>query len=248
MTNQPAEHPMKGHNGGPSIDGDSATETFDSVSQEIEDLYQTAKDFADGEPIDSQEMADEIGRIHAGLHDAGKRLDALRVEAKKPLDEKIKEIQDLYNPYVQPKKGKVDLGKSALNDLLTPWRAEQKRIADEAAAAAAAEAERKQREAEEAIRASSGNLSAREEAEAQLKEAKSANKDARRAEREANTGTGLRTVWVTEIESLNDALDWAFARDEQAFRDLALSMAREQVQRGVRNIPGFKITDTKVAR
>lgn len=109
---------VKGHNQSP----------FDLIRQEIEDLYEEAKNWADGEPIASQEMHDAIERLRESLHDAGKRADALRVEEKRPLDEKIKTIQDAYNPLIQPKRGKVDLAKSALDALLTPWRT---RIAQE---------------------------------------------------------------------------------------------------------------------
>lgn len=101
--------------------------------QTIDDLYETAKDFADGEPIASQEMHDTITEIREKLHAAGKEADALRIEEKKPHDDAAAAVQAEFNPYVQAKKGKVDIGKAALDDLLAAWR---RRIADEKAAEA----------------------------------------------------------------------------------------------------------------
>ncbi len=219
-----------------------------AIFTEIDDLYEEAKNWADGEAISSQEMHDQIEKLYDGLHEAGKRADALRVEEKKPLDEKVKEIQDRYNRYIQPKKGRVDLAKSTLGSLLAPWR---KKVADEKAAEAekkAAEAAVALAEAQAAIRSSSGNLGAREYAEELLADAKKLERGARRADRAATTGTGLRTVWNVNIADEDKALEWAYTLAPGEFMALALSMAEEQVRGGVRSIEGFSIVEDKVAR
>ncbi|MDW9650813.1 hypothetical protein GOB33_22275 [Sinorhizobium meliloti] len=228
---------VKGHNQSP----------FDLIRQEIEDLYEEAKNWADGEPIASQEMHDAIEQLRDSLHDAGKRADALRVEEKRPLDDQIKAIQDKFNPLIQPKRGRVDMAKSALDALLTPWRT---RIADEKAAEAArvaAEAEAARVAATEAIRASSGNLAAREEAESLLQDAKRLERTAKRADKAATTGTGLRTVWRAELVDEAAALDWFYGERPDAFRELIQSLADEAVRRGVRKIPGFNVLEEKRA-
>lgn len=228
---------VKGHNQSP----------FDLIRQEIEDLYEEAKNWADGEPIASQEMHDAIESLRESLHEAGKRADALRVEEKRPLDEQVAEVQAKYNPLVQPKKGKVDLAKSALDALLTPWRT---RIAAEKAAEAArvaAEAEAARVAATEAIRASSGNLAEREAAEELLADAKKLERQAGRANKAATTGTGLRTVWRAELVDEAAALDWFWGERPDAFRELIQSLADEAVRRGVRKVPGFVVRDEKVA-
>lgn len=231
---------VKGHNQPPPSD-------FDIIRQEIEDLYEEAKNFADGEPIASQEMHDAIEQLRTQLHDAGKRADALRVEEKKPLDDKIKAIQDAYNPLIQPKRGRVDMAKSALDALLTPWRTRvaQEKAAESARVAAAAEAARRQ--ATEAIRASSGNLAEREAAEELLADAKKLERQAGRANKAATTGTGLRTVWRAELVDEAAALDWFWGERPDAFRELIQSLADEAVRRGVRKIQGFVVRDEKVA-
>jgi hypothetical protein len=237
---QTTDH-QSGHNGGPPLDDEAA------IFASIDDLYGEAKNWADGEPIGSQEVADEVTKLYDGLHDLGKKAEALRVEEKRPLDEKIDAIQAKYNPYVQAKKGKVALGKDTLGALLTAWRT--KVAAEKAAAAEKArmEADAERRKAEEEMRASAGNLEARERAEEQLAFAKDAEKFARRTERAASDGLGLRTVWVATMADASEAIDWAYGKDAGRFIALAQAMAEEAVRSGARTIPGFSIKDEKRA-
>ncbi|MBB5664767.1 hypothetical protein GGE68_002964 [Rhizobium leguminosarum] len=229
--------PPKTHNQSP----------FDAIKQEIEDLFDEAKNWADGEPITSQEMHDQIERLRDGIHEAGKRADALRVEEKKPLDVKVKEIQDRYNVYIAPKKGKVDMAKSTLDTLLTPWRTAKAIAAAEEAARVAAAAAAAKLAADEAIRASSGNLAAREEAEELLADAKKLEKTAKRADKAATVGTGLRTVWDVTLVDEEAAMDWLWARAKAEVLAVAQKNAEEVVRAGVRNVPGFAVVERKVA-
>jgi hypothetical protein len=217
-----------------------------SVFEEIDDLFQTAKDFADGEPIADEAMHDTISGLRDSIHEAGKRADAERVAEKKPLDEQIDAIQKRYNPYIQPKKGKVDLAKTALGELLAAWRAKVLREKQAEAARKAAEAEAARKAAEEAIRATSGNLEARVDAEELLAHAKDLERGAKRADKAATTGTGLRTVWVATMTDAEAALDWAYTRDPVAFKELVQGMADTAVRHGVRSVPGFKVEERKV--
>lgn len=218
-----------------------------SILDQIADLYEEARNFADGEPITSQEMADAITALREQIHEAGKKADAERTEEKRPLDDAVKAIQDRYNPFIQPKKGKVDLAKAALDQLLTPWRVAKQREAEAEARRIAEEAEAARRAAHEAMRASSGNLAAREEAEAVLAEAKKLEKTARRADKAATTGTGLRTTWVVEMVDEDAALDWAYGRAAGEFRAVAQRNAEELVRAGARQVPGFVVREEKRA-
>lgn len=230
-----------GHNGGPAMDPAAP------IFAEINDLFEEAKNFADGEPIASEEMHDAITKLRDTIHDAGKRAEEVRVELKRPLDEQIKAIQDRFNPFTQAKKGKVDLAKAALGDLLAAWR---KKKADEAAAEAAriaAIAAEEEAKARAAMAESRGNLEARVDAEDQADNAKAWAKDAKRADKAATSGLGLRTVWVTSMEDAGAALDWAYGQDSARFDALALEMAREKVRMGARSLPGFVVREEKVA-
>lgn len=234
-----------GHNGAPE------PTPYELVRQEIDDLYQEAKNWADGAPISNEDQHAAVTHLFDAIHEAGKRADQARVDEKKPYDEAIKEIQDRFNLLIgntKSARGKVTLAKEALSAVLGPWR---KKVADEKEAAAKAareEADNKLAEATAAIRESAGNLEAREEAEAALKGAKAADRGARRADREATTSTGLRSVWHADMKDESAALDWAFGRDHDRFRSLAQSIADEAVRGGLRVIPGFDVREERVAR
>lgn len=220
---------------------------FELISVEINDLFDEAKTWADGEPIADEATHDAVTKIYDMIHDAGKRADAMRVEEKKPHDDAAKAVQAKYNPFVQKDKGKVDMAKAELNKLLAAWRA---RVAAEKAAEAArvaAIAAAEQAKARAALAASAGNLEARVEAEQQVEQAKAWGAAAKRADKAATTGLGLRTVWTATLMDSATALDWAFERDPARFTALVQDMANEAVRMGVRTIPGFVVTETKVA-
>jgi hypothetical protein len=226
-----------GHNQPPEI----------AIFAEIDDLYDEARNWADGEPITSVEMHDAITALYDGIHDAGKKADALRVEEKKPHDDAAKAVQDKYNPYVQAKKGKVDRAKAALGDLLAAWR--QKVAAEKAAEAAriAKEAEAAKLAAQEAMQASAGNLAEREAAEELLADAKRLEKGARRADKAATTGLGLRTTWRAELVDEEAAMDWLWARAKDEVLAVAQRNADEAVRAGLRSVPGFRVVEEKRA-
>lgn len=214
---------------------------------EIQDLYDEAKNWCDGEPITNEAMHDAVTKLYDGIHDAGKRADELRKDEKKPLDDEIKAIQDRFNPYIQPKKGKVDLAKDALGKMLAAWRAAVAKKKEDEARKAREEADKKAAEAQAAIRASAGKLAEREAAEELLKEAKKADRFANRQDKAATTGTGLRSVWVAELVDAELALDWAYGRDPVRFKELVQQMANEAVRTGARSVPGFVVTEEKRA-
>ncbi|MBC2887263.1 hypothetical protein H7Q97_17930 [Ochrobactrum sp. CM-21-5] len=225
---------------------------YETVKQEIEDLFDEAKHFADGDPIDSQELADAITKLHDSLHEAGKRADEARKDEAKPHDDAKAEIQARYNLLIgntkTTGKGKVVLGKETLQTLLTPWRTRVAAEKEAAAKAAREEADRIAREAQEAMRASAGNLEEREKAEELLAVAKKADRWAKREDRSATTGTGLRTIWHCTLENEGKALDWAYGLAPDRFKELVQSMAEETVRAGMRQVPGFKVWDERVAR
>lgn len=215
---------------------------------EIDAFYDEAKNYAsDGFVIENQEQADQIDELDKALLKAGQEADALRIEEKRPLDEAVQAIQDKFNPYIQKGKGKVDMARAVLKQLLTTYRVEQQRIAEEKARKAREEAEAERRAAEEAMRASSGDLEAREQAEQQLEAAKQAERFAKKADKAATTGTGLRTKWVAVMTDPRAAVASMWKQNPQAFVDLAQSLAETAVRTGTRQIEGFEIKEEKVA-
>lgn len=230
-----------------TIGHNQPVEPHTEIFQQIDDLYDEAKNWADGEPIADDAMHDAITRLYDGLHEAGKKADALRVEQKKPLDEQIAAIQSLYNPYIQPKRGKVDLGKSALGDLLAAYRAAKAAAAKAEADSIAAAAAAARQTANDAMRASSGNLAAREEAEEALADAKKLERQASRTWKAATTGTGLRTTYRADLVNIDEALDHYWKTHQSSFEDLVRELAATDVRAGKRAIPGFSVVEVKVA-
>jgi hypothetical protein len=220
---------------------------FDEIVLEIEGLYDEAKNWADGTPIENQAQCDALDVLDKKLLDASKRLDALRVEEKRPLDEQVQAIQDRYNPLIQPRRGKVDMARSALNPVRAAWKEAERKRKEAIALKARLDAEEERRKADEAIRASAGNLEARERAEEQLESAKYAEGVADRQEKRATTGLGMRTTYRPEITDLNAAIKhyWAARRDD--FAALVLSLAESDVRAGKRTIPGFTIHEERKA-
>lgn len=223
---------------------------FDAIKQEIEDLFLEASNFCDGEPIDSPELAAAITELHDKIHAAGQRADLQRTEEKKPLDEQVAAIQTKYHALIgntKAGKGKVVLGKDACQSLLTPWRvrvaaekqAEADRIAKEAADKLAA--------ATAAIRESAGNLAARAEAEVALADANKLTKVAARNWKAATTGTGLRTVKIVTMVDEEQAMEWGWGRAPDEYKALAQQMAEAAVRGGMTAVPGFTVTEEKVA-
>lgn len=235
-----------GANGGPELVDAKAV-----AIQNFTDLYDEVTNWCDGEAIANEQQHDTLTDLRRRLVEAGAVVEALRVAEKKPHDDAAAAVQAEFNPYVQAKKGKLDKGKAAIDGLTTAWRvrvaaeraAEAKRIADAAEAAKA--------EAVAAIRETSGNLLAREDAEEDLKYAQDLEKQASRLARDADKGLGLVTTTTVEIDkaNLDAALDWAFERDAAAFYALAESMALEHVKiNKLESLKGFIVTKGKKSR
>jgi hypothetical protein len=220
---------------------------FDEIVMEIDDLYSEAANWADGKPIESQAQCDALDVLDKALLDAGKKLDALRVEEKRPLDEQVQAIQDRYNPYVQPRKGRVDLARSCLNPVRAAWKEAQRKLKEAAALKARIEAEELRRKADEAMRASSGNLVAREQAEEKLDFAKEAERFADKQETRATTGLGLRTTYRPEIADLSAAIKHYWAAKRTAFEALVIELAEADIRAGRRTIPGITVIEERKA-
>lgn len=224
---------------------------YERIKTEIEDLYAEAKNFADGEPIANQEQADAVTELHDSLHAKGKEADDLRAKEKEPHDKAAAEVQARFNLLIgntkTTGKGKVVLGKEVLAGLLTPWRNAEAAKKEAIARAAREEADRIAAQAQAAIRASAGNLEAREDAEQLLRDAKATDRDAKRADKAATTGTGLRTIWHCKLEDEVSALEWAYSRAPEQFIALVQSMAEGVVRSGVRAVPGFAVTSERIA-
>lgn len=223
---------------------------FDELEHDIQELYDEAKNWADGEPISSKEQHDAVTEIFKGLQKLGKKAEEMRKTEVKPHDDAKKAVQERFNKLIGDTKsvtGTVVRGKKELNTLLAEWRAEQLKIKEAEAAELRAKAEADRLEAEEAIRASSGNIEEREKAEELLADAQDTQKMATQFTNKAAKSKGVKSVFTPEITDAKLAIKHYWVKDQQPFIDLVNSLAKKDVNAGVRDIAGFKVTETKVA-
>jgi hypothetical protein len=216
----------------------------------IVDLYEEAGNFADGEDIKSQEEHDVITALVAQIKAAAAVVEAMRVAEKAPHDIAAKAVQDEFNPFVQKDKGKADKAVKALLAVLEGWRVKEAARKAKVAREIEEEAARKRQAAEDKIRASAGNMAAREDAEEELAEANALDREASRANKVATTGLGLRTVTtVTLMKDPDIGMRWAFDFDAERIFQLVEDMASEHVAvNKLSALAGFDVVKTQAAR
>lgn len=238
---------------------------FDAIRVHIEDLYDEAKNWADGAAIESQEQADAVQTLMRQVQEAAKAADDERKRENIPFDQGKAAVQAKYADLISDTKavrGKTVLAIDALKRALTPWlqkleaerQAEAKRLRDEAEAAANAA-----RAAAQAAQATN-DLQATEDAEEAFKAAQGAERDARRVEVERPKAVGygraasLRDNWIIQgfvpvqngdetVEGKTALLRHYWARNREALVEAALALARTDVLNGARSIPGLVIVN-----
>jgi hypothetical protein len=232
-----------GHNGAPS--------PFDAVRVNIEYLYTEAKHWMDGEPIASAEAAEKVEALLDLIREAHTAADDARKEENKPFDEGKAEVQARYAPLIADTKavtGKTVLAIAACKAALAPWRQEQERIKQEAAAEARRVADEAAQAAATAARAAAADdLAAREVADAALRTAEQAQKVAAKADKAASTGTGLRSYWSPTLTDGVAAARHYWETNREGMESALKVLAIADVQRGKRTIPGFTITEERRA-
>jgi hypothetical protein len=222
---------------------------FEQSELEIADLYTEAMNWADGEPVTSQEAHDEVERLMGLFNDAMKLAEERRVEEIAPYKAATDEAQARWNTLIGKNKsitGKAHMALDALKKVVEPFRIERKRIKDEEARRIREEAEAAERAAQQAFQQTNvSDLAEREEAERLAAHAAALNKQANKADKAAETKTGLRTYWDVEVTD-NRALASHYWKTRPADVDAFFEgLAKSDVHGGARTIPGCKITEQK---
>ena len=209
----------------------------------IDDLFAEASGWLDGDmDVTTKKQADALVRLKRELREAGNVADAARKEEAAPFDAGKAAVQAKFNPYVQPKKGKVDRAIAMIQEVLGPWLLEQTRLKRANDERLAAEAIKAKSDADAAIQASAGDLEAREEAEHRLEDAKEAEKIAARALK-TNVVKGAQSRWDVELVDRTAAARFLWTKYPERFDALLVDMAKDMVMDGKREIPGFQITE-----
>lgn len=229
---------------------------YDAVKANIDDLYDEAKQWLDGTPIETQEQADAVNTLKASIKDAIKAAEAARVKEIEPHKAKVDEIQGRYNELIGSNKSVTGIAikaEQACNDALRPYLVALQKKQEEEARAAREEAARKQAEAMEAMRQrDAANLAQREEAERLVKEAKAAEDAARKAEnvkahaKGDGRATGLRTVYRAVITDNKEAAAWVWVERNAELMAFVQEQADKAVRSGARSIRGFNVIEEKV--
>lgn len=222
---------------------------YEAISLHIEDLIAEAQNYLDGQPIESQGQADDIGKLLDTIRQAKKAADDQRVIEKKPHDDAAKAVQAKFKPLID----KCDLAATVAKRALTPWlehlEAEQRRIADEKRI----EAEKAAKAAREAEIAAQTDLAAAEKAEAARLVADDLAKAAGRAEKAKPQATGgaraigLRTSYRAEITDRRELLQHYMKTRPADLEAWLYDQAQKDVRAGAKHIPGVNIIEERVA-
>jgi hypothetical protein len=227
-----------------AFDGRNMT-PFDDAISTLDDLYGEAANWADGTPIENDDQLAALDALDRGLLEVGKRLDALRVEEKRPFDDGAKAVQAKFKPHLD----RGDRARAVLNKPRADYKAKreaERKAAAEKAAAEARAIEEAQRKAEEAARA--GDLAAAERAAELEADLAAADDAAKRMAKAAKGPTGLRTVYRAELVDPKAAFNHYWKTERQAFTDLIQSLADRDVRApATRYVPGFKIHEERKA-
>lgn len=230
---------------------------FEAIKVHIDDLMTEAKNWCDGQPIESQDQADLVARLKDDFLAAQRAADEARKKENEPFDEGKARVQAKYAPLIADTKtvrGVTVIAVEALRATLQPWLKklddEQKAAAEEARRLAQEAADK----AAEAMRqAEVSDLGAREEAEALVAEANRAGSAAKAAEnarplaRGEGRATGLRSYWTPVLDDPRAALvHYVSARPEQ-IKSFLCQLAMADVSAGKRQIPGFTVKEDKRA-
>lgn len=235
---------MIGHNNPPE------PTPFELSQQAITDLYGEAKNWLDGEPIASQEQADEVQKLMRMIQAAEKEADARRTEENKPYDDGKAAVQAKYAPLIantKTTKGMTVRAIELCKDALKPWLVKVDEENRRKAEALRLEAEERQRQALAAMQARQ-TLEDRERAETLVREAKEAETAARQASsaKAAAKGGGravtLRDYYTAEVTDYTAFARHAWGAHRSDMQDFLDALAKRIVDAGAHHgIPGVTV-------
>lgn len=249
--NAPVAEATEGHNGAPAT-------PFDAIKAKADDLRLEAGNWLDGAEIENQAQADEIGKMLDMVRKLKAEAEAAKTAEKKPFMDAANEVQARYNTLTGETKAQTGVlitieqtVKATLAKWLRKVAAEQEAARQEAARIAR-EAEEKARE-HVAHTHDTSDIEDREAALAEIDKARHAANElsqANKAKAQAQGGEraiGLRTVYRPEIVKLSDALKHYWMDRPDAFTDLVMQFARDDIRAGKRSgIPGINIISEQV--
>lgn len=208
----------------------------------IDDLYDEARNFIDGTPIESQGQADSVGKIVSALKEIKKAADNARADEKRPHDDAGKAVQVKWKPLLEKADRAITAATKPLTDYLTKMEAERRAEAERLA-----EAARVAQIAAQDAQRNAASLDDAERADALVKEAAILDRSAKRTDKAksnvtgVNRAIGLRTYWIANVTDFGALLAYMKQARPDDLKAMLSEYARSQVSAGARHIPGVLI-------
>ena len=211
---------------------------FQITTEAVQVLSDDLKNWLDGEELTTKLQHDTLVERIGDMRKAKSACDAARKDDVVYWNDGKQEVQDRYNPFLKMAKLAIDTAQKVLE----PYLLEQTNLKRETDKRLAEEASKAMAEAIIAMKASSGDLAAREEAEHRLEDAKELGKIASRIVKQ-NVAKGGQSRWDVEVDNLTEAARWAWKNHYDQFYDFLIAIALKDTRAGKHEIPGFTITE-----
>lgn len=232
-----SDTPEAGHNNPPS--------PFEDLKQTFDDLFLETSNWADREPIKTQDQADVLEALKKKIKAAIKASDTMKAADKKPHQEAAQAIQDAHNALTgktQAGKGIGVLALEACQAVLQPWL---KQLDDERKAKlklAQEIADAKAKELEKAAKTrDTSNIESIVAFEASIQETKQSEIDLKRAAKATTKGT--TTQYIPIVVDGGKAANHYWKTDREEIVALLMKFAARDIRGGKREIPGFEIKE-----
>lgn len=216
--------------------------SFDSM---LDDLMLEAENWCDGEPLATQEQADEVTRLVDAAAKLEREIEATRKAEKEPFLEGGRAVDAKFKPLTERAAKIIRVAKKALTPWLEAVQAEKRRVQLQAIK----EAEEAKARLAEQHRATVNNATfADEQVTEQMElDAKEAEKRAKAIAKEAvvtrggDTTVKLRAVWLVNIVDRRECLKHYMATRADELEAWLYEQARKDVRTGARSLPGCSI-------
>jgi hypothetical protein len=228
----------------------SPPEPFDAFRLEIEDLFAEANNWLDGEPIATQQQADDVSALVNRLRKVLKDADDQRKAEKKPHDDAAKAVQALWTPLLSKAELAASTARNALAVFLRKKEDEQRAGAEalrkEAEQAAEAAAQSRQLANPESLSDQTA-VRVREEAAAALAKAADRAAGAKAHAKGGERAVGLRSDWKAEVTDALAFGKWAWEHRRDEYLGFLTGLAQRECRQGPKGIPGIIVHEVRKA-
>lgn len=239
--------PSIGHNNPPAT-------PYEALKAHIDDLYDEARNFLDGEPIANEEQARAVSKILDDARKARAAADEQRKLEARPFDEGKAAVQKRWTPLTDDKKGRCALIADTCKQALAPYLLKQEQEKRAAAEAATQEAERQAAAARKASEmARSDDLADQATARILQENAAAAAKKAEQLGKQraqvsgGSRATSLRSSWKAEITDPVLFGKWAWEHRRDEYLEFLTGLAERECRHGPKDIPGVKVNEIRNA-